>query len=579
MNTKNLESIRNNFSENYINILLGDIRNELEEWSFNETRLSTKLNKIKIVICINGPHLFENPDFRKHFFSSLTVKEDIFKDICKISKINLDIINSQSQCIDKLSNIPFEKNETYIYLLKYCFDLIDFPFNSQKVESAVEQIRKPDKNFYELFDYQYIIKQQALHHLCDDQKDLFRILIHMPTGTGKTKTARHIISHYLNFYTHGKGIIVWVAHSNELLNQAFETFKNVWSHLGTIQIEAIKGWVSNPENHLKTNADFSNKILFISVSALLHKSKKAFFNNLCAYSSLVVFDEVHKAGAKETKKVIDLLREKGNQYHKKFIGLTATPGRSSSEDKANTSFAENFEDTISIDIDLINRVSTKATEARNYSGSKEVIPFLQEHNYLAKLKKETLNNNEYSYNLSPEIESQLQKELVSGREDYSQDLIDKITTTKKRNACIIHRLIELNEQHIPTIVFACSVKHAKLLSAFLKIRGIDNSLVYGDLNSTDRQAQISKFKNGKVNIIINCDILTTGFDSTNIKCVFITRPTKSVILYSQRIGRGLRGPKMGGNSECTIIDTEENLKAFDENSSFNYFNKYWKVGG
>ena len=70
----------------------------------------------------------------------------------------------------------------------------------------------------------------------------------------------------------------------------------------------------------------------------------------------------------------------------------------------------------------------------------------------------------------------------------------------------------------------------------------------------DRKNAIESFKNrnSDVNIIINYEVLTTGFDSKNIRCVFITRPTKSVVLYSQMLGRGLRGPMMGGNERCTL---------------------------
>ena len=96
------------------------------------------------------------------------------------------------------------------------------------------------------------------------------------------------------------------------------------------------------------------------------------------------------------------------------------------------------------------------------------------------------------------------------------------------------------------------------------------------MGSYARRKAIDDFKSGKVNFIINYEILTTGFDSTKIECVFITRPTKSVILYSQMIGRGLRGPKMGGKSECLLIDVEENLLCFNENKAFKYFNSYWR---
>ena len=111
----------------------------------------------------------------------------------------------------------------------------------------------------------------------------------------------------------------------------------------------------------------------------------------------------------------------------------------------------------------------------------------------------------------------------------------------------------------------------------LTIEGIPNSLVTGDMNPKDRKESIEKFKNrsDKTNILINYEVLTTGFDSTNIKCVFIARPTQSVVLYSQMIGRGLRGPQMGGNEECLLVDIKDNLSQFDENMAFAHFDNYW----
>ena len=73
----------------------------------------------------------------------------------------------------------------------------------------------------------------------------------------------------------------------------------------------------------------------------------------------------------------------------------------------------------------------------------------------------------------------------------------------------------------------------------------------------------------------NYEVLTTGFDSTNIRCVFITRPTQSIVLYSQMLGRGLRGPMMGGNEECLLVDIEDNLGKYDADMAFEHFNSYW----
>ena len=119
-----------------------------------------------------------------------------------------------------------------------------------------------------------------------------------------------------------------------------------------------------------------------------------------------------------------------------------------------------------------------------------------------------------------------------------------------------------------------------MLSAMLSLEGIPNSLVLGEKNSFERRRAIDLFKdrNSNVDIIINYEVLTTGFDSKNIRCVFIARPTQSIVLYSQMLGRGLRGPLMGGNEECLLVDIDDNLNAFDSEMAFSHFDDYWKPG-
>ena len=264
------------------------------------------------------------------------------------------------------------------------------------------------------------------------------------------------------------------------------------------------------------------------------------------------------------------MTKKTNQYGKKFIGLTATPGRTTDLSKENDLFVKEFDHIVGINVDLINSISLSPSETRNYSGSKDPIRYFQDNGYLSFIKKENLD-----YEVDEAIKADLLKELGKAGEYFSDDLINQIAFNKSRNLKIVEKLRELNDKKIPTIVFACTLEHAKMLSAFLKLIDIENSLVYGEMDNYSRAKSIEDFKSGKVNIIINFQILTTGFDSTNIRCVFITRPTKSVILYSQMIGRGLRGPKMGGNPECLLIDVKENLISFNENKAFKHFDKYW----
>ena len=168
---------------------------------------------------------------------------------------------------------------------------------------------------------------------------------------------------------------------------------------------------------------------------------------------------------------------------------------------------------------------------------------------------------------------------ANGYDDFSKNALELIGRNKSRNLRIMQKLRELNQQGKPTIVFACSVKHAQLLSAMLTLENVPNAVVIGDMASYERNLAIKRFKDREddVNILINYEVLTTGFDATNIECVFIARPTQSVVLYSQMLGRGLRGPQMGGNATCLLVDVKDNLKQYNENMAFSHFNNYWNL--
>ena len=565
MSNEKLIKVMKNFDEEYLFALLGDLKDALIEWKDSKNIL-TKEKIIDIILAVYGLSLFKQEEFRYKFF--ISTEDKLF--IKHVAQLYNYIFNGSSNeqilLAKKLSKVSFDDNPLFEYIIKDYLGDTEFEFHKNKKELPVESVERLGYKFYELYDYQYMIKQQAINDLSNKDKDLYKILIHMPTGTGKTKTTMHIISHYLNFITKGQGIVVWIAHSDELLMQAYETFKNVWSHLSLFDINVYKGWVEFPNT-------LEDGILFTSIQALQKKYGKPVFEEISNKASLIVFDEVHKSGAEITKKCVDSLMKKNNEYGKKFIGLTATPGRTTEVSKANALFSEDFDHIIGIDVDKINAISLSANEARNYRGSKDPIRYFQEQGYLSNIEKQMLE-----FEIDPKVLIQLKKELQNDNENYSDNLVKKISLSKARNDKIIEELVKLNKEQIPTIVFACSLQHAKLLSAFLKMLNIENSLVYGDMASTDRKRAIDDFKKGKVNIIINFEILTTGFDSTNIKCVFITRPTKSVILYSQMIGRGLRGPKMGGNENCLLIDVQENLYSYNENAAFKHFNSYWERG-
>ncbi len=556
------KKIISKFSKQTVQNFIGnDLYNALIEWSSDE-EFYTRSSLIDILVSTrNGFNLFSDDKFRKSFFRCLD--KDVLQDLLESKS------DDYAELADKASKVPLKQNDFYKKLFTKYLNSPDFSWEDNFDECKQEIISCSSKRFFELLNYQYAIKEQAVYELNRNLNYGRKILIHMPTGTGKTKTTMHIITNYLNtMHEDNKSqfIVVWVAHTNELLKQALSTFKDVWGHLGSYDIFVEKSWCTG-------DYCINSGMLFITIESLmsLKKSKNDVYNNILKHTTLTIYDECHKIGAPKTKEIV---KDFTNQSIKRdFIGLTATPGRTTDYSFENQKFSEFFDRSIEIDIPLVNKLSMEPLEAANTKAPKSIIKYFQNIGVLSKLKKEEL-----VYNVDDTIRHEIEHQLNNNKESFDKDLIDKISMLKARNIVILNKLKELNANNIPTIVFACSVTHAKLISACLKMENIPNSLVYGDLPSKIRDKAISDFKDrsNTTNIIINYDILTTGFDSTNIQCVFITRPTKSVILYSQMIGRGLRGKRMGGNEECLLIDIKENLKAYDENKAFDHFNEYWR---
>ena len=114
-----------------------------------------------------------------------------------------------------------------------------------------------------------------------------------------------------------------------------------------------------------------------------------------------------------------------------------------------------------------------------------------------------------------------------------------------RNIKLIEKIYEItrNTPHArkSILLFACSVDHAKNISVILNAcLNIKSHYVVGEMDRQDRLNAIKQFRSGELEVLCNYGVLTTGYDSPNIDCVIIARPTLSQLLYTQMIGRGLR---------------------------------------
>ncbi len=568
-----------NFSQSDLRGYLGeDIVELLVEWMPNGETLLTKQKMVSMIDSLYGTSILKNKQFRKNLLESMKESDIIaIRDTCLSGSEQNE--SNLLAVIDIIANKPWNKNVVTTYLLKL-WNVPEAVLEKEKDKTVIEnEISAPDDQFYELLDYQYYIKQRVLNNLNSGHL-LERMIVHMPTGTGKTKTTMHIITNYINFSLEKQGIVIWVAHTTELLQQAYDTFESVWKHLGDGKINAYKLWGTKTIEN--TNQSL-NGIVFCGLSKLMliADSKPKLYERLKKDCRLVVFDEAHKAAAKRTQKIIEgLMRMPAGYENRALIGLTATPGRTTEDSYDNDLLTNMFGNKlVYIDSSILNQINMGRLKALNTVAETNIIKYFQERRILAKMKPKKLTYKMEFSEKELQILSSVLRDMGYDDKEYTEEQLKVLAKNKERNLAIMSQLRLLHLDKKPTIVFACSADHAKMLAAMLTLEGIPNSLVLGEMDPMDRKHAIDVFKdkNSEVDIIINYEVLTTGFDSKNIKCVFITRPTKSIVLYSQMLGRGLRGPLMGGNEECDLIDIDDNLQAFDNETAFSYFNDYWRV--
>ena len=149
---------------------------------------------------------------------------------------------------------------------------------------------------------------------------------------------------------------------------------------------------------------------------------------------------------------------------------------------------------------------------------------------------------------------------ISNQLEIPKSVLSELGNNHARTASIITATLQLvMEKGLQTIIFSPTKENAVALALCLKFRGCKAAAITGETPSFDRHKYISDFKDGKINVLTNFGVLTTGFDTPNTEAVIVARPTLSVVLFSQMVGRGLRGVKMGGTPNCFIINVKDNI--------------------
>ena len=410
-----------------------------------------------------------------------------------------------------------------------------------------------------LHKYQNNIRIKLNNFLKSEEK---KIIVHMPTGSGKTRTTIESICDYVRALEDSKKTFIWVAHSEELCSQALESFTHLWKRYGHEKADTIRLWGSSKHN-LKEISRPTFVITSFQKSYSMAKTRSnedfSFYNLIRKNCRLLIVDEAHQSTAPTYKDVIEFYEGSDT----KIVGLTATPGRDyiNNTDEATKELAK-FYNNKKIDI-----VKDDGSELKN------PIKYLTKKGVLSKIQHRSIE-----VNSNIEL-TELEKKYISINLDFSPKQLQKIGKNSQRTLLVATEALNLaitNKKQV--IIFCPSKDNSEILAFYLRSRGCKAVSITGETNSKLRKESIESFKNGEINVLTNFGVLTTGFDSPNIDAVIVARPTLSLVLYSQMIGRGLRGPLMGGSAKpCELINVEDNIQNLPKiEMAFTFYNSFYE---
>ena len=283
---------------------------------------------------------------------------------------------------------------------------------------------------------------------------------------------------------------VWiVAHRKELVSQIEETIMKFYSYSSS-----------------------KNKSLVVSVKAMSIKWLSRHYDEIEEEPGMIVIDEAHHALAKTYKEMWERFPKA------KFLGLTATPCRLN---------GKGFMDLFDVLVQSWN------------------IPEFISKGRLATYDFVSIKSDGVTQRL---IDS-LQKRGADG--DYQNKEMDMLLNKRPS----IERLYQSFEEYGKDrkgIVYAINISHAKKIMELYQEHGIKAVAIDSKTPAAQRQADIEAFKNGDIQVLVNVDIFSEGFDCPDVEFVQLARPTLSLAKYLQMVGRGLRVAK--GKKNCVIID-------------------------
>lgn len=341
-------------------------------------------------------------------------------------------------------------------------------------------------------------QQQAKEDIFSAWDECDAVMFQMPTGTGKTRLFSSIISDIKTWgVQNGEDVkILIIAHRIELIDQISENLE---------RYKVSHGIIAGGKPR-----DLRFPVQVASVQTITHR------NNLDVAGDLnvnfIIVDEAHHCVANSYKKLWEMYP------NAKKLGVTATPWR------MNNGGFESVFDRIIISQSIQNFIDAG---------------WLAPYDY---------------YSIS--INSEIQKEIDSITEfdvegDYKISALEKKIDTTRVRAQLLDSYLKYAKGK-KGIIYSISRKHSDHICQEYREAGINIVRIDSKTPKDERKLYVDRFKKGLIDIIVNVDIFSEGFDCPDIEFIQLARPTKSLVKYLQQVGRGLR--PTAGKSICLILD-------------------------
>lgn len=400
---------------------------------------------------------------------------------------------------------------------------------------------------YSLRHYQ----REAVTHAWKELKRHGRVLLHAPTGSGKTRMAMSMVSMHLR--ERGPTMVLWLAPTSELVMQATQAFQDAWKHHGD-SVSAVIQWWGEGERLSHSMALKRNTVLVAGLQMAVHSTdvNPDGLRLLRDKATLIVFDEAHQSIAPTYRGLVEgILNAAASQCF--LLGLSATPGRADpSETEA---LAKMYGD-----------------QKVGVAPGRNPVKFLVSKGYLAKA-----NVYVRGYPDSP-------PPADNEGDEYSDVSLGELGALDARNITIIGIVQELIDAgHRRIMAFTPSVSSAEWCAEAMRETTPYSHAIVGGMSQGTRDHILDTFRSSiqaipVPQVVFNCRVLTAGVDLPLTSAVVIGKPTRSHILLQQMIGRALRGPASGGNETADIwILADDSYEDFgDLAEMFSHWDDLWE---